>query len=89
LEIAVAPVQARSRLPVDRAQGHATHKIGRLWENQIKESRPVGQARQRGRRLMRVFEVTAEEVVMDRMTEKQDADRFLTAISTILSFCCC
>ena len=32
---------------------------------------------------MRVFKVTAEEEVMDRMTEKQDADRFATAISTM------
>lgn len=32
---------------------------------------------------MRVFKVTAEEEVMDRITEKQDADRFATAISTM------
>ena len=32
---------------------------------------------------MRVFKVTAEEEVKDRMAEKQGADRFVTAISTM------
>jgi hypothetical protein len=32
---------------------------------------------------MRVFKLTAEEEVMDRMTEKQGADRFVTATSTM------
>jgi hypothetical protein len=36
---------------------------------------------------MRVFKVTAKEELKDRMTEKQDADRFVTAISTmVISF---
>ncbi len=32
---------------------------------------------------MRVFKVTAEEELMDRMAEKRDAARFVTAISTM------
>lgn len=32
---------------------------------------------------MRVFKVTAEEEVKDRMAEKQGADRLVTAISTM------
>jgi hypothetical protein len=32
---------------------------------------------------MHVFRVTAEEEVKDRMAEKQDADRLVTAISTM------
>ena len=32
---------------------------------------------------MRVFKVTAEEEVKDRMAEKQGADRFVNAISTM------
>lgn len=32
---------------------------------------------------MRVFKVTAEEELMDRMVEKRDAARFVTAISTM------
>jgi len=32
---------------------------------------------------MRVFKVTAEEELMDRMAEKRDAARFATAISTM------
>lgn len=32
---------------------------------------------------MRVFKVTAEEELMDRMAEKRDATRFVTAISTM------
>ena len=32
---------------------------------------------------MRVFKVTAEEELKVRMTEKQGADRFMTAISTM------
>ncbi len=43
----------------------------------------MGQARRRERGLMHVFRMTAEEDVMDRMAEEQDAARFVAAMSTM------